>query len=270
MTKSPKERMNDILDIDIESIDESEVRKYVKEIVEFEKYVSDEIIESPCNKQHKYYNPGIDYYCDNLEWDNGWHPVSEMDILRCFPEYLPTDNAIDTILKYEPILEIGAGNGYWSHILEKAGCNILSTDIDPVDYRFERRPDDFYENIGSQKYNFLDVNKQGTEYKTPVVDLGEKTPPSLPWYDVQIADHSCIKNHEDHTILSCHPDAMPWTEDMLDCINKNQKFIYIGEWYPGTDATPMFFKKLKDWDLLETFPVYDWKSHHAGGYVFEK
>jgi hypothetical protein len=142
----------------------------------------------------------------------------------------------------------------------------------PLDISYNKHlPDDYFEKIGYSEYNMLEVdNRFGKNRETPYVDIGDGEPPSIPWREVNIADHSVVNKYPDRTIFICHPTAEPWTENMLDMINKSQKLILVAEWYPGADATPAFYYKLKEWDLVETFPVYDWKSQHAAGYVFEK
>lgn len=94
--------------------------------------------------------------------------------------------------------------------------------------------------------------------------------PNVPWCEVEVADHSIVEEYPNYTVMSCHPPAEKWTEELLDLIGIGQNFIFIGEWYLGMDGTPIFFKKLTRWELVETFPVYDWKTMHASGYVFEK
>lgn len=264
-----KERVEKIIDnnVDLDNID----RNDVENILEFDKYKPVDKLSSPCKTDHNYKNPALDYYCSELNWDNGWHPIDKTDVLRCFPEYIPTDKAIDTLKKYEPILEIGAGNGYWAYVLDKADCDILPTDILPHDVSYNNDlPDDFFDKVGTQEYNMLEVDRSGENHETPYVNIGDNKTPSVPWYEVEIADHSVVSEYQNHNIFICHPVAEPWTEDMLDMINKSQKFILVAEWYPGADATPAFYNKLKNWKLLETFPVYDWQSQHAHGYVFEK
>jgi hypothetical protein len=41
---------------------------------------------------------------------------------------LPCQEALQIIKKYSPIVEIGAGSGFWAYLLSKAGCDIIATD----------------------------------------------------------------------------------------------------------------------------------------------
>lgn len=44
---------------------------------------------------------------------------------------IPNADAIETIIEYDPILEVGAGRGYWAHLVSEAGGEILATDDSP-------------------------------------------------------------------------------------------------------------------------------------------
>jgi len=45
---------------------------------------------------------------------------------------IPNDEALTIIAGQGPILEIGAGSGYWAYEIAKRGVDIISTDINPV------------------------------------------------------------------------------------------------------------------------------------------
>lgn len=42
---------------------------------------------------------------------------------------VPCREVIDEISKYGPLLELGAGNGFWTFWLRKKGCDVIATDI---------------------------------------------------------------------------------------------------------------------------------------------
>ena len=44
---------------------------------------------------------------------------------------IPDDSAIATIAEHSPLIEIGAGNGYWASLLQEAGATVIPYDIDP-------------------------------------------------------------------------------------------------------------------------------------------
>ena len=44
---------------------------------------------------------------------------------------IPNPEAIATICAHSPILEVGAGAGYWAKCISEAGGNVLATDVEP-------------------------------------------------------------------------------------------------------------------------------------------
>ena len=44
---------------------------------------------------------------------------------------IPCDEALDEIAKYSPIIEMGAGTGYWASLLEARGAKVSAFDISP-------------------------------------------------------------------------------------------------------------------------------------------
>lgn len=264
--------LNSLVEDEISEIEYEEQRRLVRESLQSDFYEPEQKPPSPCEATHIYENPAITQYCEMLNWDDGWTPVDETEVLLSYPEYLPTDEAIETITDYGPILEIGAGNGYWAYVLAAAGCEIIPTDMLPRDVETPE-DDSFWESVGTGKNNFIELPRSGPKSINNAKrkdGVPSDKYPNTPWCEVKIADHSVVKEYPKHTILSCHPELMPWTEEMLEFIQSGQTFIFVGEWYPGSDAMPFFFKELLDWELLDTFPVYDWRSMHAHGYVFQK
>lgn len=44
---------------------------------------------------------------------------------------IPNESALEEIARHEPIIEIGAGIGYWSRLLQEMNCEILPMDTFP-------------------------------------------------------------------------------------------------------------------------------------------
>jgi hypothetical protein len=45
---------------------------------------------------------------------------------------IPSEEAIDALSKLSPLLELGAGTGYWSWLLRQAGSHVVALDHNPV------------------------------------------------------------------------------------------------------------------------------------------
>lgn len=251
----------DLLDGDVEELSAKEQRSQIEELLEFDSLTPDETPPNPCSSSHEYWNPGIDIYCNHLSWgENGWEPIDDTTVLqKQVPEYLPTDSAIQTILKYSPILEIGAGSGYWSAVIDEAGGEIIATDYLPPNVPYDNLPDGYMNAVGTQEHQFLPLEREEEESFQKV------------WHTIHIADHSCVQSYPSHAILLCHPPVAEWTEELLGYCHLGQELVLVSEWFPGADGTPLFFNcLLENWELVERFPVYDWSSMHTGGYVFKK
>lgn len=253
-------QVQQLIDGESDELSVQEKREQIKEILKFEEFVVEEKPKNPCQSKHEYTNPGIKIYCESLTWgENGWEPIDNTEVLQHAPEYLPTDTAIETILEFSPILEIGAGSGYWAKVLSDAGADVIATDYLPPNVQYENLPDDYFDGVGTEKYQFISAFRE------------EDEPFQETWHTVHVADHSCVQSYPSHTILMCHPPVGNWTEEVLEYCHLGQELVFVGEWFPGADATPLFFKKLVDnWECVRTFPVYDWASMHTGGYVFRK
>lgn len=56
------------------------------------------------------------------------------ELVKEYAWAIPNREAIETIARYGPILEVGAGNGYWAHLLSQADVDVIATDLNaPTD-----------------------------------------------------------------------------------------------------------------------------------------
>lgn len=241
------EDLNEYID-DFSSLEYDERRQRINDVFQTVDYTPDTPRNLSLNTT--LYNPGLQAYKRFLSWgDNGWEPVDKTDILQFYPAYLPTDEAIQYLCSESPLLEIGAGAGYWTHVVNQNGGECLATDISPRGLEGHEYPI-----VTRDEY---DENNSYTE---------------IEWSNVKETDHTCVESYPDRTVLLCHPPgATQFTVELLTLLQDSQRLVFVGEWYPGADATPKFFKQLIDnWRLCADFPVYDWASMHAHGYVFER
>lgn len=54
--------------------------------------------------------------------------VARRKLIKLFGYSIPTDDALDEISKRSPLIEIGAGAGYWASCLQKRGVDIVAYD----------------------------------------------------------------------------------------------------------------------------------------------
>lgn len=234
-----------------------------------DKYITD----TPQDIDTKYNNPGL-YYYFNFGYElteTGWKSTSDMTILKFCPEYLPSDDLISYLINLDSIIEVGAGMGYWSYVINKNGGDCLPTDIRPPDINMDNNfgfsKIEYYRN--PEKYHFIDNNLDRNVDNYPMsFDSGRSL---KVWSKVRIATHKVVKETDHKYVLLCHPPGNDWTEELLDIIKtQDKKLILVAEWMPSADATIPFFERLdRNWYLKEKFPIYDWETMNVSGYIFE-
>jgi hypothetical protein len=241
--------------VGIESMDEVSTEKqlqFIREYVCFDKYVTS-VVEKPQTVTNTFHNPALHVYNKYLEWtDDGWSESCVTQPLRTCQEYILTDYGIQTVGNYSPIVEVGAGNGYLSYVLNANGVSSVATDVNAK----------------------LDEYQQDSRPRTDIViEDGDVIVVDTVWTDVKCMSASeAVSRHRERSVLMCHPPASSrWPEEVLQKLESGDVFIFIGEWGLGCDATPSFFRQLiEEFSLIETFSVYSYTTSSAWGYVFQK
>jgi hypothetical protein len=158
-------------------------------------------------------------------------------LCKQFAWAIPCECAISEIAVYEPLLEIGAGTGYWASLLRSRGIDILACDI---------APPNLIENYYHVKMNYTEVLTGGPE----------------------ILDSHAL--HNGRTLMLCWP---PYSDPMAyDCLRRYQgKYvIYIGE-YQGCCAEGQFFELLeKNYKEVKTVEIPKFDSIHDYLTVFQR
>lgn len=83
------------------------------------------------------WNPLFTLFYETCQWGNGQvgsfmnaFTVREQALSK-YSWAVPNEGAIDLIARYSPLVEIGAGTGYWARLLEDAGADIVAYDLKP-------------------------------------------------------------------------------------------------------------------------------------------
>lgn len=160
-------------------------------------------------------NPLLDCFLRSrqMEW---WETFSFRN--RCIGNYsfaVPTDNIIQILATSGPLIEMGAGRGYWAWLIEQAGGDIIAVDTAPpglipnyyFDARVERHPRD--EDLPE---TFVPITQGGAEVlddypdRTLFICWGSKVlEPCLERYKgdtIFIVEEECTDNFFEYT----HPN----------------------------------------------------------------
>lgn len=153
---------------------------------------------------------------------------------------VPSGNAIKMIAKHGPVIEIGAGTGYWAHLLRKAGVDVLAYDRAPPWMR-----------------------KNSWHHKA------RKT-----WTSVHYGRPNKAKKHPDRALFLCWP---PYNDPMAaDCLRHYTKaggetVIYVGEGGYGCTGDEVFHDALKrDWEQAGAVMIPQWYGLHDELWVYRR
>jgi hypothetical protein len=143
---------------------------------------------------------------------------------------IPNMEAIDAIVHYSPIIEIGAGAGYWAYLIEQAGGKVSCYDKTP---------------LGRAK-----ENPYGHRHT---------------FHHVYRGNESAIKQkrYQNHTLFLCWP---PYNTPMaMSCLQnyKGEYLIYVGETNGGCNGDPSFWGAIQnEWEELKTVHIPQWEGIH--------
>lgn len=129
---------------------------------------------------------------------------------------IPNEAALRAIALHGPVVEIGAGGGYWAKLLRDRGVDVIAYDPDPAG--------------GGTG---LDGQPRGWHDGTR-------------WSEVLLGDHTAVIGHPDRTLLLVWPSYdLPWTDQVLD-LYSGDTVIYVGEGSGGCTGTSRMHALLGD------------------------
>jgi hypothetical protein len=146
---------------------------------------------------------------------------------------IPCKEALEEIARHGPLLEVGAGTGYWAALIAKTGTDIIATDIQD----------------GSGVYPV----HCGVFHEVAAVDAEE-----------------AVAAHPDRNLLIIYPTMSDWAERAARKLSPGRTLIFVGE-YRGCCANDDFFDLLsREFEQVETLNVPRFAMFHEAMYVFRK
>lgn len=150
---------------------------------------------------------------------------------------IPSEAALASIVDAGPVVEIGAGTGYWAALLAARGADVIAYDINPPN--------------GDRAHRWH--------------------PGATTVTDVRVGGPEVLCAHGDRTLLLCWP---PQESDMAArCLaeHRGSTVIYVGEWNTRTSATGAFFRALdRTYDRVRCLELPAWPSIGDRLYVFRR
>ncbi len=176
---------------------------------------------------------------------------------------IPTNQAIDAIMRCSPtgIVEIGAGTGYWAHLLQQRGIDVAAFDIEPAPSRQNRW--------------FAGAR---------------------PWHAVHYGDGEVAGQHPDRTLLIIWPTKNEiWAADAIELYHSagGTCVIYVGEEPGGRTGDNVFHALLGEltvcaqceyrstaspcicsvetrWCRTETIALPHWPGYHDNLHIYAR
>src|SRR5262245_15050863 len=155
-------------------------------------------------------------------------PERRRELASLFAWAIPTDEAIALLARHGPLVECGAGMGYWSALLRARGANVVAYDSAPP---------------GRKTAN--DYHRRARR----------------PWSEVRRAPSAAAaRRHTDRTLLLCWP---PLDDDRASYAAlrayRGDLVIYVGEPDEGATGSVRFHRELRlNWTLVETLDLPNW------------
>jgi len=145
-------------------------------------------------------------------------------LVRRYAFAVPNEAALSTLARYAPLVELGAGNGYWAYLLRQRGVDCVAYDTAPPDradnpHRFARRT----------------------------------------WTTIEQGDVQALAAHADRALLLCWPGYRdPSAAQALE-VCRWRTVLYIGEPPGGHTADEAFHARLAEaWELVEEVALPNW------------
>ena len=181
---------------------------------------------------------------------------------------VPNDAAIKRLEKLPPLLQMGAGSGYWAGILRQDDVNILTYDLDPP----STGNNEFFDAA------YIDDIKKGACVESMTPELARGRTLLLIWPN----DPDPIDNREFCQDDACQGSQAIWDIDCLEAFIRagGRHVVYVGERAAaisgdgsdsGLSATRSFQERLEsDFVLIDTIKIPNWWLNEDDMTIWEK
>lgn len=141
-------------------------------------------------------------------------------LTRSYAFAIPNEAAVAAIAARGPVVEIGAGTGYWASLLAQAGADVVAYDVAPG------------------KNGYVDVKAC--------------------YHEIRVGDAEAARAHPDRTLFLCWPPMTDMAERALRAYT-GRCVAFVGEGAGGCTGSDGFFDLLdREWMSVETVDIPEW------------
>ena len=143
-------------------------------------------------------------------------------LVQRFSWALPSDEALDAIARYAPIVEMGAGGGYWAYLMRERGIDVLAYD--------RERPHD--ENYFARHL----------------------------WTRIDRGRPNVLGDHADRSLFLCWPPSK--SAMATNCLKtwRGIHLIHVGEWRLSTGSQGFHDRVEAGFELIEKVSIPQWEG----------
>lgn len=161
------------------------------------------------------------------------------DVLtKRFAWAVPTEEALAAIVKLSPIVEVGAGSGYWAKLLRERGAKVAPYDKEPY----------------------------------PILNMRVHRQVSYSHFPIAKGDpERALRDHPKRTLFISWPTYQSdWAARALD-LHRGEHLVYIGEGYGGCTGNDRFHENLMAfYEEIQVVEIPRWFGLHDRLYVYRR
>ncbi|TMB41280.1 MAG: hypothetical protein E6J53_10650 [Chloroflexi bacterium] len=168
-------------------------------------------------------------------------------LVRKYAFGVPDESALAAIARYAPIVEIGAGTGYWARCLRERGVDVIAYDELGEQWRTWFRPSILQDLEISRGVRALVLQPDPTR-SDPLV-----------WTELVKGTPQVLAEHPERTLLLCWPDLWSGFDEAALLEHRGKYVVLVGELGsrgPGSEG----FRRLlgQAWQPIEEVHVPRW------------
>jgi len=165
------------------------------------------------------------------------------ELVQFFAWGIPTGPAVEVLARHGPILECGAGTGYWAALLRAAGADVVASDLSP--------PGNSPPGVGDNEFH----RSAGST-----------------WVEVEAAPAvASVRRHRDRTLMLCWPsfDDDAGSYEALHAY-RGDVFLYVGE-RDGASGSVRFHRELAlNWEIADAVELPHWPRLRDFAFVYRR
>lgn len=216
-------------------------------------------------------NPLMARFLSRTDWGpNDWDIM--LAAKRRWAYGLLTEQALRKIAAFAPLVELGAGTGYWAEQLERLfGIAIMAYDICPLaapDFGSHRQRGEngWHSGTAGKGYFYVFRGDEKVLSHSPGSTLMLMFPPKEEEYPL---GYEALRHYQgEHFIYVGEPEFLG-AGKVIAFDSDGVK--YSTDETRGRTGTPAFHQELRDhWELVETEPLPNWPDLHAALFIYRR